>query len=81
MIYTPTGICAKQIDVEVEGTTIKDVVIYGGCSGQSQALPALLRGMSVYEAVHRLQGIKCGSKESSCAAEIAKALLKALNIK
>ena len=34
----------------------------------------LVKGMSVDEVIERLDGIKCGSKSSSCPAQLAEAL-------
>ena len=80
--YTPTGVCAKQIDVEIneEVPTISGVLIVGGCPGYSAALSKLLVGMDARNAVDMLQGVKCGTKQSSCAAEVAKALQACLDI-
>ena len=79
--YIPTGVCAKQIDVEIneEVPTVSGVLIVGGCPGYSAALSKLLVGMNVINAVDMLQGVKCGTKQSSCAAEVAKALQACLN--
>ena len=80
--YAPTGVCAKQIDVEIneEVPTISGVLIVGGCSGYSAALSKLLVGMDARNAVDMLQGVKCGTKQSSCAAEVSKALQACLDI-
>lgn len=79
--YIPTGVCAKQIDVEINEKvpTVSGVLIAGGCPGYSAALSKLLVGMNVINAVDVLQGVKCGTKQSSCAAEVAKALQACLN--
>lgn len=80
--YTPTGVCAKQIDVEIneEVPTVSGVLIVGGCPGYSAALSKLLVGMDAINAVDVLQGVKCGTKQSSCAAEVAKALQACLDM-
>lgn len=79
--YIPTGVCAKQIDVEIneEVPTISGVLIVGGCPGYSAALSKLLVGMNAINAVDMLSDVKCGTKQSSCAAEAAKALQACLN--
>lgn len=42
-----------------------------------RASPGLAEGMDVDELISRLQGIRCGSKPTSCPDQLAKALLAA----
>ena len=70
----PVGICAKFIAINVENNHIKEVVIQGRCCGASEALCNLLVGKTPKRAIKLLEGIKCLSKTSSCADQIAKAL-------
>ena len=72
--YTPRGICARQIIIEVEDGIVQDAKIIGGCSGNSQGVGALVKGMKVDEVIEKLENIKCGSKSSSCPAQLAQAL-------
>ena len=72
--YTPKGVCSRQIDIDVEENMIKAVKFTGGCSGNTQGVAALLVGMSVDEAIKRLQGIKCHVKPTSCPDQVACAL-------
>ena len=72
--YTPRGICARQIIIDVEDGIVKDAKIIGGCSGNSQGVGALVKGMNVDEVIKKLENIKCGSKSSSCPAQLAQAL-------
>ena len=73
--YTPTGgVCSKAIDIVVENGVVSAVQVNGGCKGNSQGVAALIADMPVEEAIRRLEGIKCGGKESSCPDQIAKAL-------
>ena len=32
-VYTPKGVCSRQITVEVEDGIVKDVAFIGGCNG------------------------------------------------
>lgn len=73
--YTPKGICASLIQVEVEDNKIQRVDITGGCPGNHIGLDRLLNGMDVDEAIRRMMGIKCGIKSSSCPEQVAEALL------
>ena len=65
--YNPVGVCARLMTFEVED----------GCKGNLQGIGKLTEGMDIDEIIQRLQGIKCGSKESSCPDQLAKALTEA----
>ena len=76
--YTPRGVCSQAFRIEVEDDVIRSVQVVGGCSGNLQGLSALLRGMRVEDAVQRLDGIRCGTKPTSCPDQLAQALKTAL---
>lgn len=73
-VYTPTGVCSRKIELILDGDRIAFVKFTGGCSGNTQGVASLLRDMSVEEAISRLDGIKCGFKNTSCPDQVAKAL-------
>jgi len=73
-IYTPQGTCSTGIEIVVEDEIIKKVNFAGGCPGNLLAMSKLVTGMNVHEAIERLEGIRCGSKKTSCADQLAKAL-------
>ena len=72
--YTPKGVCSRKMTVDVEAGVIKSVRIEGGCSGNLQGISRLVEGMTVEEAVRRMEGIRCGWKDTSCPDQLAKAL-------
>ena len=72
--YQTKGVCSRAIDVELEDGIIKQVVYHGGCSGNTQGVAALVRGMRVEDAIERLAGIRCGFKATSCPDQLARAL-------
>ena len=72
--YTPKGVCSRNIHVEVEDGIVKDVQYTGGCSGNTQGVAALCKGMKVEDVIARLKDIKCGVKPTSCPAQLAKGL-------
>jgi len=74
MRYKTTGTCSSAIDFEVEDGRVKEVKFIGGCSGNTQGVAALVKGMPVDEVISRLEGIKCGFKSTSCPDQLAKAL-------
>ena len=72
--YATSGVCSRQINIELDGDVITAVRFVGGCSGNTQGVARLLVGMTVDEAIARLDGIKCGFKSTSCPDQVAKAL-------
>ena len=78
MHYTPSGVCSQGIDFELEDGIIKEVRFTGGCSGNTQGVAALIKGMSAEEAIKRLKGLKCGFRSTSCPDQLAKALEAAI---
>jgi len=65
-----------KILLDVENDIINNVQIVGGCGGNSQGVSALVRGMKKDEAIAKLEGIKCGAKQTSCPDQLARALKK-----
>ena len=78
LVYKTKGVCAQAIEVELDGNIIKNVQFIGGCSGNTQGVASLAKGMTVEEAISRLEGIKCGPRPTSCPDQLAKALKQAI---
>ena len=74
--YRTQGTCSRQVNVEVDGDVITSCAFVGGCSGNTQGVAALIRGMEVHEAIARLEGIDCRGRGTSCPDQLAKALRK-----
>lgn len=72
--YKTQGVCSRSIDVEVENGIVVSVKFLGGCAGNTQGVASLVEGMDVETAVRKLEGIKCGFKNTSCPDQLAKAL-------
>lgn len=72
--YTTRGVCSRSIDISIEDGIVAQVTYHGGCSGNTQGVAALVRGMKVEEAIERLSGIRCGLKSTSCPDQLATAL-------
>ncbi len=72
--YKTSGVCSKQIDLEMEGNLIKKVTFTGGCHGNTQGVAALAAGMTAEEYISRCAGIRCGFKPTSCPDQLAQAL-------
>ena len=73
-IYSTKGVCSRAIEIEIEDDVVAYVKYQGGCSGNTQGVAALVRGMKVAEAIERLSGIRCGMKNTSCPDQLANAL-------
>lgn len=79
--YITKGVCSRQIEIDIEDGIIINAEFVGGCSGNTQGVCALLRGMSIDEAIARLEGIRCGFKSTSCPDQLARALAEYKNKK
>lgn len=76
--YNTKGVCATQIEMELNGETIEKIEILRGCDGNLQGITKLIEGQNAREVAKKLQGVKCGSKSTSCPDQISKALTEAL---
>ncbi len=76
--YKTRNTCSSRIDFEIEEGIVKNVKFTGGCHGNLQAVAKLVEGMTVEEVVKRCGGIKCGFKPTSCADQLATALMEAV---
>ncbi len=72
--YKPKGVCSRLMSIEVEDGVIRKVEVTGGCNGNLQGIARLLAGMTPAEAISRMEGIRCGSKNTSCPDQLAQAL-------
>ena len=77
-IFYPEGVCSMMIETELEGDIIKDVVFTGGCNGNLSGISSLIKGMKAEDVIERLEGTKCGFKDTSCPDQLSKALREAL---
>ena len=77
--YKTRGTCARAVIVDVEDGVITECRFVGGCSGNTQGVASLVKGMKVEEAVAKIKGIKCGMKSTSCPDQLALALEEAAN--
>lgn len=67
-------VCSKKIEIEIIGDTIMKVVYTRGCEGNAKGIGALIKGMSIDEAIRRLEGITCGKRGTSCPDQLSKVL-------
>ena len=76
--YRTRGTCSSRIDFEIEDGRVTSVTYIGGCNGNLQGISRLVAGLPVEEVIEKLQGIRCGMKDTSCPDQLAKALTLAL---
>lgn len=72
--YRPYGVCAMQIDFDINDNVISNIVFYGGCNGNLKAISKLVDGWTVEQIEEKLLGNTCGRKPTSCADQLAKAV-------
>ena len=75
--YIPSGVCARRIDVELDGDLVKEVSFTGGCDGNLKAIGRLVAGQPVDRVIELLEGNTCGRRSTSCADQLTRALREA----
>ncbi len=75
--YTPKGVCPMQITFDINDNIITNVEFYGGCNGNLKAISKLVNGMTADKISEVLLGNTCGYKGTSCADQLAKAVMQA----
>lgn len=74
--YNTENTCATQITFnKAENGTITDISFYGGCNGNLKAISKLLDGKKAEEIYALLKGNTCGRRPTSCADQLAKAVM------
>ena len=71
--YNTHGTCSRQIEIEMDGDTVRSVRFIGGCTGNTQGLSRLVEGMEADGVIRRLKGIQCRAG-TSCPDQLARAL-------
>ena len=77
--FYPEGVCSMMIEIELEGEIIKDVVFTGGRNGNLSGISKLIKGMNAEEVIEKLEGTRCGFKDTSCPDQLSRALKQALD--
>ena len=75
--YKTKGTCSTQIDLEINDNIVTNVVFYGGCDGNLKAIPRLVDGWTADQIAEKCSGVLCGFKNTSCADQLAHAVLAA----
>lgn len=73
--YKTLGTCSQFIDVTAdENDIIQQVFFLGGCHGNLQGISLLVQGQKIDDVICRLNGIRCGTKCTSCPDQLCRAL-------
>lgn len=79
--YVTRGTCSKMIDVTAdENDVIQQVFFLGGCNGNLQGISKLVQGQKIDDVIHKLRGINCGTKGTSCPDQLSMALEQLKNV-
>lgn len=70
----PSNVCSSQIDIAVKDGVIVSAKFTDGCPGNTMGVSKLVEGLTVVDAIAKLEGIDCGGKGTSCPDQLAKAL-------
>ena len=73
--FKPQGVCSVQLDFDLEDGKLHNVKFQGGCNGNLKAISRLVNGMKAEEIATKLAGNTCGARSTSCADQLAKAVL------
>lgn len=76
--FTPRGVCSRKMIIELDNGIVKSLKVIGGCDGNLKGISKLVEGMSAEDVISRLEGLRCGMKNTSCPAQLAEGLKKAL---
>ena len=76
--YRPSGVCSRQITIDVENGVVQNVSFVGGCNGNLQGIGALVKGMKIEDVITRLEHIRCNGKPTSCPDQLVRAMEAAM---
>ncbi len=79
MVYKTRGTCSQTIEFDLTDSKVRNVRFQGGCNGNLKGIGALVEGMDVHEVINKLEGIRCGMRNTSCPDQLAKALRTAIH--
>ena len=75
MKYKTKGVCSSEINFEIsDDNKITDISFVGGCNGNLQGISKLVTGMDIDDVIKKLEGTRCGFKDTSCPDQLATAL-------
>jgi uncharacterized protein (TIGR03905 family) len=75
--FTPRGVCPNKIEFDLTQGAVHNLVFTSGCDGNLKAIATLVEGMEAQHVVSLLSGNTCGYKNTSCADQLARAIVAA----
>lgn len=72
--YKTKGTCSREILIDTDGQKINSVRFIGGCSGNTQGIASLVKGMKLDDVIKKCENIDCAGRGTSCPDQLAKAL-------
>lgn len=75
--YKTQNTCSTEIELELEGNVVCNIVFTGGCNGNLKTIPILVDGWTVDEIEEKCKDITCGRRPTSCADQLACAVREA----
>lgn len=72
--YITSNTCSQMISLDLDDNKVYNISFYGGCNGNLKAIPILVNGWTVEEIENKLSGVECGTRKTSCADQLAKAV-------
>ena len=72
--YRTKDVCSMQINFDLNGDVVRNVVFIGGCNGNLKAIGKLVEGMDADQVIALLKGNTCGRNFTSCADQLTKAI-------
>lgn len=76
--YSPKGVCSQKITFDIEDGKIFNLSFMGGCNGNLKAIGRLTEGCDAREIAEKLRGNTCGPRDTSCADQLSRAILEAI---
>lgn len=77
--YEPKGVCPMEISFDIDDDhKVTNIEFYGGCNGNLKAISKLVDGMTAEKINEILGGNTCGRRPTSCADQLARAVMKAV---
>ena len=82
MVYTydAKGTCSRKIIIDVENGVVNNVKFIGGCSGNTQGIASLAKGMKVENVIKKCKVIDCAGRGTSCPDQLAKAMEEIMSV-
>ena len=77
LTYKTRGTCSRSIEIVLDGDIVESVRFEGGCDGNTHGIENLVAGMKIDDVIKKLEGIRCGFKNTSCPDQLALALKSA----